>query len=151
MVEGLITVFMPSIENFFNSRTLRAIRCVYWDLKAKEVISSDYSHSPENRTILPLHASISTSEATSLRKTSLSHPLELSLKVPCLCHLPAVLQCISLAGCHRMHLITMLSSYHVRTRYFLGSGVTKVQHSSTSSGKEPRLENRFCTAAEYAC
>ena len=48
MVECLIIVLTPSLENFFNSRTLRAIRSV-WRL---EVISSDYSNSPKCRTDL---------------------------------------------------------------------------------------------------
>jgi len=61
------------LENFFNSRTLIAISSVYWGLKAREVISGDYSHgSKKTEPILPLCASASASEATSSRKTSLS-------------------------------------------------------------------------------
>ena len=96
--ECLIIVFTPSFENFFNSRALRAVRSVYWGLKAREVISNDYSHSPENRTDLA-----STCIHFSFRSNFVEEDiLVMPAGAVSVCHLSTVLQCTSLAG-HNCH------------------------------------------------
>jgi len=87
-VECLIIVFTTSFENFFNSRALRALRSVYWGLKAREVISNDYSHRPENRTDLAstcIHFSFRGNVVKEDILVMSSHPLEPSLQAPSLC------------------------------------------------------------------